>query len=159
MDDQDKISAKLTRLRDASPAGFAIALHIRFTSPRYLFQSYEKDWLDTYSREGMVLHDPVVRWGFEHEGTIRWSALQDPAGIMQRSRNYGMNYGSVIAMTRSGTRSMGGFSRSDREMTDAEIVAIRDDLTALHDLTARVETLAPSVHATLRTMSIFLTHG
>ncbi|MCB2116091.1 MAG: autoinducer binding domain-containing protein [Rhodobacteraceae bacterium] len=159
MNDQEKISAKLTRLRDASPAGFAIALHVRFTSPKYLFQSYEKDWLDTYSREGLVLHDPVVRWGFANDGTIRWSELDDPAGVMQRSRSFGMNYGAVIALVRDGSRSMGGFSRSDREMTDAEIEAIRRDLTDLHDLTARVETLAPSVHNALKTMSIFLTHG
>jgi len=159
MADRDLISAELGRLRKASPAGFAIALHVRFTSPKYLFQSYEKEWLDTYSREGLVLHDPVVRWGFEHEGTLRWSELEDPAGVIKRSHPYGMRYGAVIAMVRDGSRSMGGFSRPDREMTDAEIEDLREHLTTLHDLTAKAESLSPAVHSTLKTMSIYLTHG
>ena len=140
-------------------AGFAIALHVRFTAPKYLFQSYEKEWLDTYSREGLVLHDPVVSWGFQNEGTIRWSDLEDPAGIIPRSRKYGMSYGAVIALVRDGSRSMGGFARADREMTDEEIGALQTHLVTLHDLTARVEALSPVVHNTLKQMSIYLTHG
>lgn len=159
MQSEDRISALLARLHQASPAGFAIALHVRFTAPKYLFQSYAKDWLDTYSREGLVLHDPVVRWGFENEGTIRWSELEDPAGIMVRAREFGLNYGVVIALTRNGRRTMAGFSRSDRDMTDAEIETLKADLVTLHDLTESVETLSPSVHMTLKQMSIYLTHG
>ncbi|WP_347313197.1 autoinducer binding domain-containing protein [Defluviimonas sp. SAOS-178_SWC] len=159
MDSEDRISALLARLHQASPAGFAIALHVRFTSPKYLFQSYAKDWLDTYSREGLVLNDPVVRWGFENEGTIRWSELDDPAAVMARAREYGLKYGAVIALTRNGKRSMAGFSRSDREPTDAEIGRLKADLTELHDLTENVEALSPSVHMTLKQMSIYLTHG
>ncbi len=159
MERQDRISALLARLHQASPAGFAIALHVRYTAPKYLFQSYAKDWLDVYSREGLVLHDPVVRWGFENEGTIRWSELEDPAGIMTRAAEYGLKYGAVIALVRNGGRSMAGFARSDRELTDAEIAAMKADLSELHDVTERAEALSPSVHTTLKQMSIFLTHG
>lgn len=159
MERQDRISALLARLHQASPAGFAIALHVRYTAPKYLFQSYAKDWLDVYSREGLVLHDPVVRWGFENEGTIRWSGLEDPAGIMTRAAEYGLKYGAVIALVRNGGRSMAGFARSDRELTDAEIAAMKADLSELHDVTERAEALSPSVHTTLKQMSIFLTHG
>lgn len=159
MNGQDRISALLARLHAASPAGFAIALHVRFTAPRYLFQSYDKDWLDTYSREGLVLHDPVVRWGFTHDGTIRWSDLEDPAGVMRRSAEYGMRYGAVIAFVRDGTRTMAGFARADRELTHGEIAELQGILEELHDRTARVETLSPAVHQTLKQMSIYLTHG
>lgn len=159
MHEQDRISALLARLHAASPSGFAIALHVRFTSPRYLFQSYAKEWLDTYSREGLVLHDPVVRWGFANDGTIRWSALDDPSGVMARSAAFGPRYGAVIAFVRNGSRSMAGVSRPDREMTDDEIAGLKTTLETLHDLTERVETLSPSVHMTLRQMSIYLTHG
>lgn len=159
MDSEDRISTLLARLHQASPAGFAIALHVRFTAPKYLFQSYAKDWLDTYSREGLVLHDPVVRWGFENEGTIRWSGLEDPAGIMVRAREFGLNHGAVIALIRNGWRTMAGFARSDRDLTDAEIDGLKADLIELHDLTERVEALSPSVHMTLKQMSIYLTHG
>lgn len=159
MHEQDRISALLRKLRAASPAGFAVALHVRFTSPRYLFQSYAKDWLDTYSREGLVLHDPVVRWGFANDGTIRWRDLDDPQGVMKRAAAFGLNHGAVIAFVRDGTRSMAGFARSDRDLTDAEIIGLQHILEDLHDLTGGVETLSPAVHMTLKQMSIYLTHG
>lgn len=159
MESQERIGALLARMRETSPAGFAIALHVRFTAPRYLFQSYEKTWLDTYSREGLVLHDPVVRWGFTNEGTVRWSDLDDPAGVMTRARAFGMTYGAVIALIHDGSRSMGGFARSDREMTDAEVASLRSDLGELHDITAGVEAFSPAVHTTLKQMSVYLTHG
>lgn len=161
MDAQERISAALGRLHAASPAGFAIALHVRFTAPRYLLQSYAKDWLDTYSRLGLVLHDPVVRWGFEHTGRIRWSALAgtDEAGVLARAAEHGLAYGVVMAHLAEGSRSMAGFARPDRELTDAEIAAITADFTELHDLTLGAEALSPRVHETLRQMSVFLTHG
>lgn len=159
MKGQDRISALLTKLHAASPAGFAIALHVRYTSPRYLFQSYAKEWLDTYSREGLVLHDPVVRWGFSNEGTIRWSNLDDPFGVMKRSAAFGLRFGAVIAILRNGSRSMAGFARADRELTDGEIADLKGILEDLHDLTGRVEALSPAVHVTLKQMSIYLTHG
>lgn len=159
MEAPDRISALLGRLHTQSPAGFAIALHVRFTSPRYLFQSYDKEWLDTYSREGLVLHDPVVRWGFANEGTIRWSQLDDPAGVMTRAADHGLRHGAVIAFVRAGTRSMAGFARADREHTDGEVAELKRILEDLHDLTAKAETLSPAVHTTLKQMSIYLTHG
>ncbi len=159
MHEQDRISALLARLPVTSPAGFAIALHVRFTAPRYLFQSYAKEWLDTYSREGLVLHDPVVRWGFSNEGTIRWSNLDDPFGVMKRSAAFGLRFGAVIAILRNGSRSMAGFARADRELTDGEIADLKGILEDLHDLTGRVEALSPAVHVTLKQMSIYLTHG
>lgn len=161
MSSQKKISTLLERLHHASPAGFAIALHVKFTAPRYLFQSYAKDWLDMYSRNGLVLHDPVVRWGFSNTGTIRWSELDRETGgaVLDQAAEHGLRFGAVVAMVRNGTRSMGGFARSDREPTDAEIVDLSADLTELHDLTLTVERLSPSVHETLKQMSIYLTHG
>lgn len=155
----DRISTLLARLHAASPAGFAIALHVRFTAPRYLFQSYANAWLDTYSREGLVLHDPVVRWGFGNEGAIRWSALEDPAGVMARAAAHGLRHGAVIAFVRDGSRTMAGFARADREPRDEEIAALRSILEELHDLTATIETFSPDVHRTLKQMSIYLTRG
>lgn len=161
MPSQEKISELIEKLHAAWPAGFAVGLHVTFTAPRYMFQSYEKSWLDTYTRLGLVLLDPVVRWGFSNTGTIRWSDLadQDDAGVLKRAAEHGLNYGAVTAIARNGTRSMGGFARSDREPTDAELATLSEDLTSLHDLTRDVEHLAPSVHETLKQMSIYLTHG
>lgn len=161
MDREDRISTLLARLHRASPAGFAIALHVHFTAPKYLFQSYAKDWLDTYSREGLVLTDPTVRWGFTNIGTIRWSELaaDDHHGVFAQAASHGLRYGACVAKVERGSRSMASFSRSDRDLTDAEIEGLRADLGALHDLTESVEALSPSVHMTLKQMSIYLTHG
>ena len=159
MHDQERISSLLTQMHAASPAGFAIALHVRYTSPRYLFQSYDKEWLDTYSREGLVLHDPVVRWGFSNNGTIRWSGLDDPAGVLVRAAEHGLKHGAVIAMTRDGSRTMAGFARFDRDLSDQEISDLENVLSELHDLTEHMEAISPSLHMTLKQMSIYLTHG
>lgn len=158
---QETISTQLAKLHKASPAGFAIALHVKFTAPRYLFQSYSKEWLDTYSRLGLVLHDPVVRWGFTHTGAVRWSDLagEDTAGVLLKAADHGMRYGVIIALVRDGSRSMAGFARNDRESTDEEIAALTDELIALHDITLTAERLSPAVHETLKQMSIYLTHG
>ncbi len=65
----------------------------------------------------------------------------------------------MIAIVRDGSRSMGGFARGDREPTDQEIEDLTADLCDLHDRTQKVERFAPSVHETLKQMSIYLTHG
>ena len=161
MDRAAGISKILASLRSAYPAGFAIALHIEFTAPKYLLQAYPADWIDTYSREGLVLHDPAVRWGFAHTGAVRWSALDDPgeARVMARAAEHGLRYGVTLALDAGGSRSMAGFARGDRVASDAEIARLTDDLAALHALTQGLETLTPQFHETLKRMSIYLSRG
>lgn len=151
----------LEAIRTAAPAGFAIALHIQFTAPRYLFQAYPRDWMETYSREGLVLQDPTVRWGFAHTGTVRWSdlAADDPAGVMARAAAHGLAYGFTVAIDSEGSRSVASFARSDREFTDAEIAEVARLLGALHAETLAAETLSPADHEALKRMSVLLTHG
>ncbi|SPH17428.1 hypothetical protein DEA8626_00946 [Defluviimonas aquaemixtae] len=161
MGGQNDISTLLARLHAANPSGFAIALHIRFTSPRYLLQSYSKEWIDLYSRNGLVLQDPTVHWGFANTGTVRWSELrsQDEHGVMTLAAEHGKRFGVCVAIMEDGSRSIASFTRPDRELTDDEIAACEADLRNLHRLTQGVETFSPSVHATLKQMSIYLTHG
>src|SRR6478752_7752848 len=73
----ENIAELLHQLDQLSPSGFAIALHIRFTRPTYLFQTYAKPWMDHYSQAGLVMHDPVVRWGLQNTGHRLWSQLSD----------------------------------------------------------------------------------
>jgi LuxR family transcriptional regulator len=159
MDRQNKISDLLSQLRAAHPAGFAIALHVEFSAPRYLFQAYASDWIDLYTREGLVLRDPTVRWGFVNTGAIRWSALDDPEGaeVMRLAAEHGLRYGFTLAIEAGGSRSIASFARPDRESTDAEIAEATGVLTQLHDLTRGVETLTPRFHDALKQMSIYLT--
>ncbi|GAB4382650.1 autoinducer binding domain-containing protein [Albidovulum sp.] len=161
MDRQDQVSALLQRLHAANPGGFAIALHIRFTSPTYLFQSYDKAWIDEYNRDGLLLHDPTVRWGFAHEGHVRWSELAptDEAGVLGRAAGHGLRYGVCIALQEGATRSIASFARRDRELTEDEIRDNTGALRALHELTATAQTFSPRMHNLLKQMSIYFTHA
>lgn len=151
----------LRRMRRNSPAGFAIGLHIQFTTPRYFFQAYSKDWFDTYTTRGYVMNDPIVHWGFTNEGICRWSALglDDPLGVLSGAADFGMTFGIAGAVNQRSSRSIAGFARSDREFTDLEAAAILKDLKALHAETLNMMVLSPEIHDTLRQMSIYLTHG
>lgn len=151
----------LTRLRARSPGGFAIALHIQFTTPRYLFQAYDRDWIDTYSSEGMVMRDPTVRWAFANTGAIRWSALaaEDTFGVLTRAADFGLRYGGTFALDDGGSRSMASFARSDRELSDIDMAGLAADLRLLHLDTLGTMVMSPEMHDALRQLSIYLTHG
>ncbi|WP_050769104.1 autoinducer binding domain-containing protein [Oceanicola granulosus] len=154
------IEREVARLGELSNAGFAIACHIRFNRPDFLFQTYRRDWIDRYSDEGLVMHDPIVRWGFANEGWIRWAELDDPpGGVLERARAYDMKHGIALGHLWGGSRSVGGFARSDRDFTDAEAGAVANAMDALHRITLQAGRISPAVHAELRAMSIGYVHG
>jgi LuxR family transcriptional regulator len=150
----------LQKLKDECPLGFAIALHIRYTTPNFLFQTYPKDWINQYSQRGLVMFDPIVGWGFANTGSIRWSGLgeMDPKGVLEQAKAFDMNFGFAHALDVGNSRSVAGFSRSDREYTDDEITRITDLVRRLHDITAEAKTLSPETGERLRKMSIEFTH-
>lgn len=154
------IAPVLGELGDLAPAGYAIALHVRFTTPTYLFQTYPEQWSDIYSASGYVMHDPTVSWAFQNTGTIRWSdlAAADTAGVLTRAAAFGLVYGFTLSLDREGSSSLASFSRADREFDDAEIAAIVTRASDLHDLTADGQSLAPDVRDSLRLMSVRFTH-
>ena len=121
-------------LKELAPSGYAIALHIEYNAPKLLFQTYPVAWINYYEENGFVLNDPVVMWGFKNTGTCRWSGLTtiDKRGVLKASRTYDMNYGIVISIDANNQHSIGGFSRSDREFTDAEIIEIEEILRLIH---------------------------
>ena len=91
----------LHELDQRSPAGFAIALHVRFTTPDLSVPDLSRPWLDHYSAAGMVMHDPVVRWGLQNIGHMRWAR---PRGDRQRracleeAKDYGLMNGVAVAV-------------------------------------------------------------
>lgn len=151
----------IAELNDLSPAGFAIALHISFTAPAFLFQTYPQAWSDEYSARGLHLSDPTVAWGFSNTGAVRWSEIeaQDRAGVFARARAFGILYGVTVAVQSGGSRSLASFSRADREFTDAEIDQIAELLGEVHDETAGGVGLSAADRAALKAMSIRLTHS
>lgn len=155
-----EIQTRLETLKKLAPAGFAIALHVRFTTPAYLFQTYPKPWIDHYNKNGLVMQDPTVRWGFENTGLAFWDDLaeQDAAGVIAAAAEHGMKFGLTYVQERSESRSLSSFTRSDRAFTDAEIAEIRAQSDALHDMTTSLESLSPDTRAELLRLSINFTH-
>ncbi|WP_026352205.1 autoinducer binding domain-containing protein [Yoonia vestfoldensis] len=155
---QLQITSILERFNGLAPDGYAIGLNIQYTTPRFMFQTYPKAWLDHYSRNGLLMSDPMVAWGFEHAGTARWSELSDPAGVMQKAAEFGLSYGVVITEVSEDDRSICGFARKSAEFTDAEIADLAKCVSALHAITADMSRLDPTTVDQLKKMSIMVTH-
>ena len=150
----------LARLREIAPAGFAIALHIRFTAPAYLFQTYPDAWLEEYGRDGLVMFDPGVAWAFTHTGTVSWADLvtSDEARIFARAARHGLLHGLMVSLVQEESRSMAGFARADREFTREEVIELEDALGVLHEATALGQPLGAEVRDGLRRLSVTSTH-
>jgi len=159
MTQRASIAALLQDLDRRSPAGLAIALHIRFTRPTFLFQTYSKRWTDHYSATGMVVSDPLVRWGLQNVGRVRWADLEpiDTGGVLEAAKDYGLMNGTCIAMVESGSRTIAGFARADRDYEDAEVDALEEVLTQLHRATLGPGKLSGEDQQALTELSIRLT--
>jgi LuxR family transcriptional regulator len=160
MDTPPRIASVLGELQKHAELGYAIALHVRFTTPTYLFQTYPEDWSEYYTSAGLVMQDPTVAWAFEHTGTIRWRELTDAdtAGVLRAAADHGLTYGFTLSQDRGGSRSLSSFSRPDRDFTDAEILGITDLADELHDLTADGNSLNAETREHLRRLSVRFTH-
>lgn len=154
------IPAILADLMKVAPAGFAIGLHIRFTTPVFLFQTYPREWVEEYSRDGLVARDPTVAWVFMNEGHVTWEELtsQDEAGVLERAAAYGLRHGLTVSVAGNGTRSLGGFARSDRPFTPDETERIEAAMKTLHATTDATQPLPESIRDSLRRLSIAVTH-
>lgn len=155
-----RVKSLLEQVENLSSSGFAIAFHIRLTSPDFLFQTYPKDWIDIYSEKGYVMVDPIVRWGFTQTGAIRWSGLGDldDQNILKQSLAYGMAYGVAIATETEGSRSVAGFARKDREYTDDEINVLTQHVQDLHEQTASRTGMDETLRNELHDLSVNMTH-
>ncbi len=161
MTPEAEIGTILETLDSLCPEGYAIALHIKFTTPTYLFQTYKTEWIEYYSQRGWVLQDPTIHWGFQNTGTIHWHELEesDTQGIFKKSAEYGLKYGFVLAIETEGSRSVSSFARGDRNFTDDEISEISGLLEILHDKTRNPEQLSPKEREALTRLSVQQTHG
>ena len=160
MTQRASIAAMLKALDEQSPAGFAVALHLQFTRPTYLFQTYPKRWMDYYSAEGLVVQDPTVHWSLSNLGHIRWRDLVaiDPKGVLERAKDFGLMSGVTIAVHISGSRSIASFARADREYEDLEMEDLEARLMHLHRMTMGLAQLSSRDRSALTKLSIRLTH-
>lgn len=161
MSSEGKVRDALERLQQTAPAGYALAFHIEFTTPTFLFQTYPKEWLKAYSEGGFVMSDPTVHWGFENEGTVRWSELadNDVANVLGQAASHGMAFGLTCSVNVDGTRSFASFSRTDREFTNQEAAELLTVIKDMHHDTAEIKSLSPETTQALRKMSVEVTSG
>jgi len=152
MTDSLGLDRGLAQLSDLAPKGYALGLHIRFSSPHLMIRTYDPRWSEIYTERGYMLADPMVFWGFGNDGTIRWSDidLPDPHGILAQAATFGLNYGVAVALGPTSSRTIGGFAREDREFTDAEIATIAEIVNTLHEASTPPEALTPAQRMALR---------
>ena len=123
-----------------------------------MFQTYPKEWLDHYNRNGLIMKDPTVKWGFDERGTLRWSEMEDPYDLLTTAAEFGLAHGMTVATEDGGSRSIGGFARSDRPFEDAEMAEVEALVLAIHEATHHTAELDEETVNHLRRMSILVTH-
>lgn len=94
-------------------------------------------WIAEYTRGGLMLMDPVMKWVYQNRGALRWSelGLPDPANVMAAASRHGLCFGAAVAVSDDdlkGQRSFGSFARSDREFSDQELEELRAEVEHLH---------------------------
>lgn len=146
------IEFELHELSQIATAGYFIGLHIRFTSPLMLFQTYDPVWTDIYTEKGYAMRDPMVAWGFSTTGACRWSELPvpDTFGIMREAAGFGMVYGVAVACGPVTSRTIAGASRSDREFLPEETAKITAIVNRLHDQSQPPDSLTDAQSEALR---------
>ncbi|SEM44830.1 transcriptional regulator, LuxR family [Loktanella fryxellensis] len=108
-----------------APAGHYMALRIGFAFPMEEVNALPQAWIEHYTRSRLLLHDPVMRWGYAHTGIIDWTDLrhQDPQGVLAMASAFGLRFGVAVSVfddNADGQRSLANFSRGDRDFTGLE---------------------------------------
>lgn len=133
--------------------GFALAVHIRYTRPTLLYQTYAQGWGDHYSENGFMLVDPTVHWGLANVGAIEWERLvaQDTSGVIAAARSHGLTNGWTYAVGPATSRSLGSLTSSQpfTAQTRARCCAIIDEI---HALTDGFDSFPPDLQDRLRTL-------
>ena len=152
MSSRSDINASLARLKKVAPAGYFLALHIRFAAPLMQYQTYPAAWADRYVQNAYALRDPTIAWGFSTTGSCRWSSLPvpDPFGICKDAAAHGLTYGLTVACGPISSRTICSFAHDEREFTDDEIEMILDTVRRLHEITEPPESLTKAQQEALR---------
>jgi LuxR family transcriptional regulator len=119
-----------------APAGHYVALRVGFAFPVAEENRFPPSWVASYTAEGLIVRDPLMRWVYGNAGAIRWSEidLPDPADVLGRAARAGLRYGVAVSCPdpEAGQRSFGLFARAGREFTDAEMNRLEARLMRLH---------------------------
>lgn len=146
------ISDELRDLAGLAPAGYFIALHIRFASPLVNRVTYGSSWQAHYNAQAYQLRDPIIAWGLSREGAARWSEIDipDPFDVLGQAAEHGLCHGLCVSHGPIRSRSIIAAARSDRPYDAAEIAAAHILARRMHDVTEPRETLTPAQAEALR---------
>lgn len=127
----------LKQIGRISTAGFYLGLRIGFAFPVFEKNVLPEKWIRHYTSRGLMLIDPVMHWVHRNSGAIRWTemAIEDPRGVMQQAKQFGLNYGAAVSCIDTGVssqRSFGIFAREDRELLDAELAELESIMIEMH---------------------------
>ena len=120
-----------------APAGFYVALRVGFSFPTEELNQLPDPWVEHYTKHGLVVYDPMMKWVYASTGVARVSEIEspDPMGVVPTAALFGLNYGAIASAhlpTDQGRRSFGFFFRSDREYQTAELDLLNSMLSMLH---------------------------
>lgn len=151
-DKEPEIAQLLGDLGAICDTGFALAIHIRYTRPTLLFQTYAQTWSDHYSEQGYMMTDPVVRWGLTNTGSVIWDTLrdQDPEGVITAAVAHGLTNGWTYALGPTGSRTIAGLTKSGAAFTPDQTAKAIAIVNAMHDLTEHFDQFSPARQENLR---------
>jgi len=143
-------------MKRLSPGGYAVALHLSYSAPAFLFQTYPPEWSTFYAENGLMLHDPTVQWGVANLGYVDWADLadKDPQGVLIRAAEHGLHHGFSAAVLEGDSRSLVGFARSDRAFTQAERDALIGAMSHLHEVTLDHQAMPKAQADALRALAV-----
>ncbi|NBZ87665.1 helix-turn-helix transcriptional regulator [Stagnihabitans tardus] len=126
------------RIDKIADAGFYLALRVGFSFPEEELNALPANWVEFYTANGLVVHDPALKWVYGNTGATRLSdiALPDPQQIMGRARVFGLQHGaavSVVTPADRGRRSYGLFYRNADAFSDGDLLALHGMLRELHN--------------------------
>jgi LuxR family transcriptional regulator len=149
---EDDVASCLRRLDAFCDTGYALAIHIRLTSPTLLYQTYSQAWAEHYSVKGYMLSDPVVHWGLTHSGRVMWASLAgaDPEGVIAAAESFGLTHGWTYSTGPASSRTIAGLTRSGRAHTDAEVAEIQAIVDHLHEITGQFDDFPKDLQDKLR---------
>ncbi len=155
--DQRKVeiaSDLLRRVGTLCDSGFALAAHIRYTRPTFLYQNYAPKWMEYYSTKGFMLSDPVVHWGLVNTGSVEWDSLnsQDPEGVLVAAKAHGLNHGWTYSTGPATSRTISGLTRKKTAFSPKDRTEIISLIDQLHEVFDGFETFSPETLAALRAL-------
>lgn len=129
------------RFDQIADAGYYLALRVGFSFPEEELNALPSNWVEFYTANGLVVHDPSLKWVYGNNGAVRTSeiSLPDPQQVLARARVFGLQHGAVVSVVTPsdrGRRSYGLFYRAGSAFSDDQMTQLLDLLRDLHSGTS-----------------------